>query len=181
MDGLNTAWQAATGATTPLVAFSVNDDGMLIWLNDRSPLAYAFATGYLITHSGTGNDINGNPRPYDRSGLTTILPGAAAAAFMRVPANDSRVPDIVGIAQYGVVYTGGKGKMAEHGGDNPEDRDVPIVVSGAATAAASHLLRLNPIPVETTQIAPTILKLLGLSPGQLQAVQLEHTAVLPGI
>jgi hypothetical protein len=34
-------------------------------------------------------------------------------------------------------------------------------------------------PVETTQIAPTILRLLGLDPNQLKAVQKEHTAALP--
>jgi hypothetical protein len=33
--------------------------------------------------------------------------------------------------------------------------------------------------VETTQVAPTILKLLGLNPWGLQAVQIEHTGVLP--
>jgi hypothetical protein len=32
--------------------------------------------------------------------------------------------------------------------------------------------------VETTEIAPTILKLLGLNPGELQAVQLEGTPSL---
>ena len=36
-------------------------------------------------------------------------------------------------------------------------------------------------PVETTQIAPTIVKLLGLDPDRLQAVQIEGTRVLPGI
>ena len=35
--------------------------------------------------------------------------------------------------------------------------------------------------VETTQIAPTILSLLGLNPYELQAVQIEHTQVLPGL
>ena len=35
--------------------------------------------------------------------------------------------------------------------------------------------------VLTTQIAPTILHLLGLDPHALQAVTIEHTAVLPGI
>ena len=35
--------------------------------------------------------------------------------------------------------------------------------------------------METTQIAPTILALLGLNPDQLQAVQIEHTRVLPGL
>jgi hypothetical protein len=32
--------------------------------------------------------------------------------------------------------------------------------------------------VETTQIAPTILQLLGLDPDVLQAVQIEHTRAL---
>jgi hypothetical protein len=36
-------------------------------------------------------------------------------------------------------------------------------------------------PVGTTEIAPTILALLGLDPGALQAVRIEHTAVLPGL
>jgi hypothetical protein len=33
--------------------------------------------------------------------------------------------------------------------------------------------------VLTTQIAPTILRLLGLDPDALKAVRLEHTEVLP--
>jgi len=35
-------------------------------------------------------------------------------------------------------------------------------------------------PVQTTQVAPTILALLGLDAGALQAVAAEHTATLPG-
>ncbi|MEV5721552.1 hypothetical protein AB0L41_47505 [Amycolatopsis mediterranei] len=35
-------------------------------------------------------------------------------------------------------------------------------------------------PVGTTQIAPTILHLLGLRPDALQAVRIECTQVLPG-
>jgi hypothetical protein len=35
--------------------------------------------------------------------------------------------------------------------------------------------------VETTQVAPTILSLLGLNPGALTAVQVEGTQVLPGL
>ncbi|MBV9166537.1 MAG: hypothetical protein JO342_10310 [Solirubrobacterales bacterium] len=34
--------------------------------------------------------------------------------------------------------------------------------------------------VETTQIAPTILHLLGLDPNELQAVKIEGTKILPG-
>jgi hypothetical protein len=96
---------------------------------------------------------------------------------MGVAFADARVPDIIGVSQYGVVYTGKKAKIAEHGGDNPQDRDVPLVVSGnPIERAAGQVLSA---PVETTQIAPTILQLLGLDPNALQAVQIEHTAALP--
>ena len=47
----------------------------------------------------------------------------------------------------------------------------PTLRSGATIGA----------PVKTTQIAPTILTLLGLSPEQLQAVRIEHTRLLPGV
>jgi hypothetical protein len=93
-----------------------------------------------------------------------------------VQPGDPRVPDLFGIAQYGVVYTGKKAKIAEHGGANPQDRDVPLVVSGSPILF--HRISW-PISVETTQIAPTILRLLGLNPNYLQAVNIEHTAVLP--
>jgi arylsulfatase A-like enzyme len=36
-------------------------------------------------------------------------------------------------------------------------------------------------PVQTAQVAPTILKALGLKPESLHAVQLQGTEVLPGI
>jgi hypothetical protein len=35
--------------------------------------------------------------------------------------------------------------------------------------------------VLTTQIAPTVLKALGLNPAELKAVQIEHTEELPGL
>jgi hypothetical protein len=172
---LNKDW-AVMHPGTPLVAFSVNDDGMLIWLNDRSDTATAFAKSHLLSYSGTGNDINGNPKPYTQSGLATVYAGADAANYFHVPVGDPRVPDVLGISQYGVVYTGGKGKIAEHGGANPQDRNVPIVVSGFPIGRAGSQ---NDTSVETTQIAPTILQLLGLDPNSLQAVQIEHTPPLP--
>jgi hypothetical protein len=36
-------------------------------------------------------------------------------------------------------------------------------------------------PVETTQIAPTILRALGLDPNRLQSVEREHTQVLADV
>jgi phosphoglycerol transferase MdoB-like AlkP superfamily enzyme len=83
---------------------------------------------------------------------------------------------VFGRVQVGVVYTGGT-KIAEHGGDNPADRGVPILVYAPGTVHPAS----NGQWVETTQVAPTILQLLGLSPNSLQAVQQEGTQVLPGV
>jgi hypothetical protein len=174
IDALNAAWKAKTQSTANLVAFSVDDDAMLLWLNDRSEAATSFAKSFLLQQSGTGNDINGNPKPYTAAGLDTVYAGTDAASFFGVQPGDARVPDLFGVAQHGVVYTGGKGKIAEHGGADPQDRNVPLVVAGANI---SHHVSRN--SVETTQIAPTVLSVLGLDPNFLQAVAIEHTPTLP--
>lgn len=171
---MNAAWQAA-GHTGKLLAFSIDDDAMMVWLTDRSAAAAAFAKNFLAGYAGTGNDITGAPRSYTAAGLAEIYAGADAAAFVGVPAGDARVPDLIGVTQPGVVYTGKKSKIAEHGGNAPADRDVPILVAGAGVEHP----RAVSTPVQTAQIAPSILSLLGLNPDQLQAVQAEHTAVLP--
>ncbi|MGV4983186.1 alkaline phosphatase family protein [Streptomyces sp. NRAIS4] len=175
LDGLNAAWKTAHPGSGDLVAHAVDDDAMLIWLTDRSTAATDFAKAYLLARSGTGNDIDGEPRPFTASGLKTLYAGADAARYFRARPGDSRVPDLVGVTQYGVVYTGGKGKIAEHGGAHADDLDVPLVVAGAATP---HGVRVNG-PVRTTQIAPTILRLLGFDPRDLDAVRIEHTRILP--
>ncbi|HEX8918303.1 MAG TPA: alkaline phosphatase family protein, partial [Chloroflexota bacterium] len=177
IDALNAAWTKA-GHSGDLVAFSIDDDGMYMWLNDRSQAAADFAKTFLLGYSGTGNDITGKPKAFTQSGLSTVYAGAAAAAYFHITAGDTvgnqRVPDLVGIAQVGTVYTGKKAKIAEHGGANPQDRNVPIVVSGGNVHPS-----VNTGQVETTQIAPTILEILGLNPQSLQAVQEEGTQVLP--
>ncbi|MEU7057026.1 alkaline phosphatase family protein [Streptomyces sp. NPDC046197] len=175
LDGLDAAWKSAHPGAGDLVAHAVDDDAMLVWLTDRSPAATDFAKAYLLARSGTGTGIDGGPRPFTASGLRTLYAGAAAARYFHVPPGDPRVPDLLGVTRYGVVYTGGKGKIAEHGGAHADDLDVPLVVSGAGTA---HGRRVG-APVRTTQIAPTILRLLGLDPRGLDAVRIEHTRALP--
>jgi hypothetical protein len=177
IDGINAAWAAAHPGAGDLVSFATDDDGMLLWLSDRSQAAANFAKHYLLTHSAAGNDINGNPVTVSSSGLKAVYAGRQSAAFFGVPNGDPRHPDILGIAQHGVVYTGHMSKIAEHGGDDPQDRNVPILVVAPGHNDGGTI----GAPVETTQIAPTILTLLGLNPNQLQAVQIEHTQVLPGI
>jgi Type I phosphodiesterase / nucleotide pyrophosphatase len=175
INALNAKWHSThPSAVNPLVAFAVDDDGMLMWLNDRSPAATDFAKDFLLGLSGTGNDINGNPKAFTHSGLKTVFAGAAAANYFHVQPGDARVPDVFGISQVGTVYTAHQGKIAEHGGANPQDRNVPLLVSGDPIEHAM----VNNERVETTQIAPTILELLGLNPNSLMAVQIEHTQVL---
>ncbi|MGN6792112.1 MAG: alkaline phosphatase family protein [Streptosporangiaceae bacterium] len=177
IDGINAAWHASHPAAGSLVAFAVDDDVMLMWLTDNSQAATDFVKNYLLTHSAVGNNISGNPVTVRSSGLRRVYAGAASAALFGVPTGDPRHPDIVGIAQHGVVYTGGKGKIAEHGGDDQQDRNVPILVV-LPGERDGHIIAAT---VETTQIAPTILTLLGMSPGELQAIRIEHTPVLPGM
>ncbi|MEV7022353.1 alkaline phosphatase family protein [Kitasatospora sp. NPDC093558] len=174
LDGLNAAWKAAHPGAGNLVAHAVDDDGVLLWLIDRSEAATAFAKDYLLAQSGNGVDINGKARPFTRSGIEKAYAGEDAADHFGVDPGDPRVPDVFGVAQYGVVYTGGS-KIAEHGGAHPDDLSVPLVVTGAATPNGRH----EDEQVETKQIAPTILKLLGLNPNALEAVHEEHTRVLP--
>jgi hypothetical protein len=175
LDGLNAAWKKAHPKAGDLVAHAVDDDGMLIWLNDRSQAATDFAKKYLLAQSGTGTGIDKAPKAFTHSGLTTVYAGAAAAKYFGVKPGDARVPDIFGIAQYGVVYTGGTKKIAEHGGAHADDLNVPLVISGANVPN----LVVDSAPVETKQIAPTILDLLGLDPNALVAADKEHTAALP--
>ncbi|HYS33714.1 MAG TPA: hypothetical protein VEM58_15770 [Streptosporangiaceae bacterium] len=159
-----------------LVSFATDDDVMQLWLSDRSQAAADFARSYLLTHSASGNDVHGNPITVPASGLKTVYAGAGSAAYFGVPPADPRHPDVFGIVRHGVVYTGGAGKIAEHGGADRQDRNVPILVVLPGPLDG----RVIGAPVETTQIAPTILDLLGLSTRALQAVRVEHTPTLPG-
>jgi arylsulfatase A-like enzyme len=92
------------------------------------------------------------------------------------PNGDSRTPDIIITPNIGVVYTGGKKKVAEHGGFAHDDTNVMLLVSNPSFSSATV-----DTAVETAQIAPTILSALGLDPDALQAVQKEGTQVLPGL
>ncbi len=177
ISAINAAWTALHPSAGKLVIFSTDDDGMLLWLSDRSQTAAGFVKTYLLTHSAAGNNISDKAVTVTASGLKKVYAGEEAADFVGVPNSDPRHPDIIGIAQHGVVYTGGRAKIAEHGGDDLQDRNVPILISLPGLRDG----RVFDAPVGTTQIAPTILALLGLNPWALDAVRIEHTQVLPGL
>jgi hypothetical protein len=177
IDGVNAAWAATHPGAAPLVVAGTDDDAIMWWLSDQSPEAARFAKRYLWSHTATGNTVTSASRTLAHSGLAKLYTGNAAARFFGVPATDPRHPNVWGVVQVGVVYTGGKGKIAEHGGSNPADRSVPLVVYAPGSVAPGVFGSF----VETTQIAPTIIRLLGLDPRALQAVQRQGTAVLPGV
>jgi hypothetical protein len=169
---LNVAWNSSHPSATPLVALGVDDDGILLWLNDRSDAATDYASQFLQNYNDSTASVDG--KPVTSAGLSQVYVGAAAARLIGVDLSDPRVPDVIGIAQYGVVYTSHKAKIAEHGGDHLEDRNVPILVEWRGAVGGTAVTA----PVETTQIAPTILQLLGLDPDDLRAVRIEGTQPL---
>ncbi|MGO9753140.1 MAG: alkaline phosphatase family protein [Solirubrobacteraceae bacterium] len=173
---VNAAWAAQHPSNPTLVVQEADDDGLLWWLSDRSQQAAEFVKAYLWTHTAPAVNYAGQTITVQHSGLQKIFAGRQSARFFGVPYSDPDHPDVFAIAQVGTIYTTGS-KIAEHGGDNPGDRDVPLVVYAPGNVQPGQLDQW----VETTQVAPTILKLLGLDPNQLQAVQQEGTQALPGI
>jgi hypothetical protein len=173
---VDAAWAKTHPHAAPLVVYTSDDDVMLWWLSNRSQAAANFVRHYLLTHTAVAYNIHGKRLTVSASGLRKVYAGAAAAAYFGVPVSDPRHPVIFGIVQHGVIYADAP-DIAQHGGADFQDLSVPILVNlpgqrHAATISAQ---------VHMIQIAPTILALLGLNPDALQAVQIEHTQVLPGL
>jgi hypothetical protein len=140
------------------------DDISLLWLKPGAdPVAAVNLLETNASMAGVGQIFFGPSiaTTYDVSGL---------------PPNDSRTPDIIVQPNVGVVYTGSSKKQSEHGGFAQDDTNVMLLVCNPSLRA-----RTVTSFVETTQVAPTILSLLGLSPSALTAVQAEGTPVLPGV
>jgi arylsulfatase A-like enzyme len=142
-------------------AFDIADDAALIWLKDNSGTKTADAVKALTAYGDTG--------------IMEWLSGPLLTLNYQDPQQDSRTPDIIGVARVGVIYTTGS-KIAEHGGNNEDDTHVALLVSHPDLAAA----KINAV-VATTQIAPTILKIFNIDPNELQGVKLEGVQALPGL
>lgn len=114
------------------------------------------------------------------AGIGQILYGPSLETAFDAPGlpaqgGDPRTPDIIVVPNVGVVYTGSTKKQSEHGGFAIDDTNVMLLVSNPQIRA-----RTVTTFVETTQVAPTVLKVLGLNPESLDAVRKEGTTVLPG-
>jgi hypothetical protein len=141
------------------------DDISLIWLSSSCSAASAVAT---IEQSASELAID---EIFYGDTFTTMFnqPGIP-------PNGDPRSPDFIVQPNVGHTYTGSTKKQSEHGGFAFDDTNVMLLVSNP---------RLQPKTVhawaETNQVAPTILRALGLDPGALDAVRSEGTRVLPDL
>lgn len=115
-----------------------------------------------------------------KAGIGQIFYGPSLTTMFNAPGlppnGDSRTPDIIVAPNVGVVYTGSSKKQSEHGGFANDDTNVMLLVSAPGLQAKTVTSF-----VETKQVAPTILSILGLDPNSLDAVKMESTQVLPGL
>ena len=175
ISAINAAWAQTHPSNTKLIVAGTDDDLWQSYLSDNSQVACDFVKNYLWSHTAQGFDVNDNPVTVQHSGLTQIWAGAAAAKFFGVPVDNGHYPDVFGKVQVGIVYSKPT-KLAEHGGMNRGDQHVLMIVNGPGIKS-----QVESTPVETTQVAPTILSVLGLNPAALTAVKIEGTRVLPGL
>ena len=151
----------AAACSTGPCGFVQDDDIALIWLQDQSQ-TQAVAT-YLNANA---------PALF----IDEVMAGDELKLKFNSPLTDSRVPDILVQPQYGTIYTGSTKKNAEHGGFSFGDTNVGLIVSNPDLHA-----KVIKTPVATSQVAATILQVLGIEPDSLKSVRVEHTEPLPGL
>jgi Type I phosphodiesterase / nucleotide pyrophosphatase len=149
--------------------FVQTDDVGLIWLRDPSQVNAVVTTLKANLGCNAPGICADGPQAY-------ILSGSDLASKFGDPAR-GRTPDIIVQPNPGVIYTSSKAKDEEHGGNAPDDSHLGLVVSVPGMRHG----RTIAAPVLTTQVAPTILRMLGLEPALLHSVSVEGTPVLPGI
>jgi hypothetical protein len=151
--------QNALGASS--VVNADEDDVSMVWLANQTQTAAAVQA------------LQANETEY---GAGEIFSGNSLKLLYNDPLIDPRTPDIIVAPNVGVVYTGGKKKISEHGGRAQDDTNVMLLVS---SPYFTKPVTYNS-PVFTTQIAPTILEALVIGPNNLESVRAENTSSLPG-
>lgn len=141
------------------------DDISLLWLAPGSDTATAVN---LLEANGTS------------IGLGQIFYGQSLRSMINAPGlpptGDPRTPDIIVAPNPGVIYTGSSKKQEEHGGFSHDDTNVVLLLSKPSFSAQTVTAE-----VQTAQVAPTVLQVLGLNPNNLDAVRAEATPVLPAL
>jgi hypothetical protein len=139
------------------------DDVSLIWLNDSSK---TLASVNILEANASATGI----------GLGQIYYGPSLALNYNDPKIDPRTPDIIVTPNVGVTYSGSTSKQAEHGGFAHDDTNVVLLLSNPSFEPKQVYASVG-----TAQVAPTILKALGIDPRALDAVRIEGTGILPGL
>jgi hypothetical protein len=157
---------------------ATTDDVAFIWLGDQSQRDSA--VGLLQANTSCPTVDPASKLRVSGDGICSD-DGGAVIDLSKVPSKfgdpaDGRTPDIMVQPNPGVIYTGSKAKDMEHGGFAPEDGHVALLVSHPDLDRKVVNRRVG-----TKQVAPTIIKALGLEPSLLDAVRKEGTAVLPGL
>lgn len=138
------------------------DDVSLLWLNSSSNTEAAVAVLEANASATTG------------IGLGQIFYGPSLTLNYNDPTVDPRTPDIIVTPNVGVTYSGSTKKQEEHGGFSHDDTNVVLLLANPSIKAETVKAAVG-----TAQVAPTILKALGLNPQALDAVRIEGIGVLP--
>ncbi len=152
----------AANCATGSCGFVADDDVALIWLQ-----------GQNIPSQKVADYLNTNANALF---VEEMMAGAELKLRFNNPLSDSRTHDVIVQPVYGTIYTTSTKKNAEHGGFSFGDTNVGLLVSNPNLRA-----RVVKTPVATSQVAPTILRALGLEPGDLESVKVEKTRALPGL
>jgi Type I phosphodiesterase / nucleotide pyrophosphatase len=144
---------------------ATEDDVSVLWLNKGESVASAVE---LLEQNAAA------------IGLGQIYFGPTLSLNYNVggwgPGQDPRTPDIIVTPNVGVTYSGSTTMIADHGGFAHDDTNVMLLVSHPSFKPQTVFDGAS-----TTQVAPTILKALGLNPAALDAVRAEGTAVLSDV
>jgi hypothetical protein len=144
---------------------ATEDDVSVLWLNKGESVPSAVE---LLEQNATA------------IGLGQIYYGPTLALNYGVggwaPGQDPRTPDIIVTPNVGVTYSGSTTMIADHGGFAHDDTNVMLLVSLPCFTPQTIFAETT-----TTQVAPTIVKALGLNPSALTAVKAEGTPVLPEV
>ena len=144
---------------------ATEDDVSLLWLTNPS-----FTDAAVALLEANRAQIGGGQLFYGSSlALNYNWPGLP-------PTGDPRTPDIILTPNVGAIYTGSTKKVMEHGGFAHDDVNVMLLLSNPAIRPHTVFSEVG-----TLQVAPTILKALGLDPSNLDGVRLEGTGALPGV
>ena len=148
-------------------------EGLLAGLEQDGSVALL----WLSDQDRTADVVNALRKIQEEAGIQEIYSGESLKLLFNDPKLDTRVPDIIIQPTPGQIYVdNGSTFIAEHGGNANADRNVPLLIYHPKFSRQEIKF-----PVQTSQIAPSILKALGLNPFSLDAVRIEKTPLLPGL